>query len=56
MLLGEDALGKIVHEGVLVVVAYGQRCLALHDHMVLLDLADLVQVDDERAVDAHELA
>ena len=45
---------QVGHEGVLVVVADGEGGVALKDDVVLLDLADFVQVDDVGAVDAHE--
>lgn len=56
LLLGQYLLVEVIHKVVLVVVADGHRGVTLEDDVVLFYLADLVQVDDERAVDAHELA
>ena len=54
ILFGQEFLVQIGHKGVLVVVADGQRRLVVKDDVILLHLADFFQVDDERAVDAHE--
>ena len=54
MSFGQDLTVEVVHEGVLVVVADGQGHIVFDDDMVLLDLADFVQIDDVRTVDAHE--
>ena len=55
-LFSQELLVEIIVEGLFVVIADRQVGILIEDDAVLVDLLYLLQVDDIRAVDAHELS